>query len=275
MPQITLNFDTKESIPSALQQYAGEDFKVTLWVGDKVAEETNPALAKNRDDILVEKNNLETKYKTLVESSNKGEVELAKQIADLKIKAESGTKLSDEDQKILDTVKSVKDVQVTPEYLAEATKNYHSVSSELSKLKQGALDSEFFKKTGFKNEKAFLKAISDKEANPNLVKYYSEEISENGKPVQKLFAEYKKADGTTDKVSFFDYVEKHADWSIYKPALVGSEQQNWIPATTNPTSPNTPTTPTGNLPSNSYLDSIQKGFEVANTPKTDPVSAGK
>jgi len=278
MPQKTIQYKSKEEIPAELAEYAGDDFKVTVWVGDKVAEETNATLAKNRDDILAEKNTFETKYKALVETSAKGDVAMATKVAELELKLKNNQTITPEDQKLLDAVKGVKGVQVTPEYLAEAAKNYKPVSEKLANIERTQSDAEFFKATGFKNEKAFHKAMADKEANPKLIKHYTEKKTENGQEVVTTYAEVRADDGTTVKVKFDEYFDKHADWSVYKPSLMAAEQQQqtWMPASQSQQSqqfsqpsygqpgfgqPGFGQQPTGTNP---FLEAAQKGFDKIN-----------
>jgi hypothetical protein len=230
MPKVTLTFPDEASIPSELKAFKTADNKVEVWAGDKVAEETNPSLVANRDTIKAEKDTLKLKYDALVSTSSADDVKTAKRIADLEAKATNP--IPEADQKLLDAVKKA-NKDATPESVTEAITKFPTVNQKLTEIETKAANGEFFKATGFKSEKAFQKAIADKEANPKLVKHYTETKTENGKEVTNAYADIKKDDGTTEKIAFKDYVEKHADWAIYKPALMEAQtSQTWISADT-------------------------------------------
>lgn len=241
MPQTTIKYESKEAIPSALQPFANDQFEVSVWFGDKVAEETNPALEKNRNDILNEKNILEDKYKALISTSGQDTVKTANKIAELETKLRESKTLAPEDEKILTAVKSVQGVTVTEEYLKEALTGFNSVKTELDTIKKTNEISEFFKATGFQNEKAFQKAINDSDANPNLEKYYTKTEKVDGNDVVVAYAQVKGENGQTSEVRFDEYVKNNPEWANYS---LGKQETTWLPAPVNPNNPVPPVNPT-------------------------------
>lgn len=263
MPQLTLTITTEMEalLPPELKAFKTADGKLSIWYGDKVAEETNPQLAQHRDTVIVEKTAIEDKYKALVSTSGKDDVEKARLIAKAEEKAR--TAISPEDKAIIDAVKTAKS-DATPEFITEAVTNFPVVNEKLQNILKSQENAKFFEATGLKNEKAFQKFINDKDANPKLLKHYTETVQEGDKTVNVAYADIKLDDGTTQKVKFADYLAKHADTSAYNFGEQ-TNNQTWVNAQPNQQTFNQQTQ-TPQAP-NTALSAMEKGFNLASQPK--------
>lgn len=274
MPKVTLQFD-ENTIPSGVKAFASDDYEVEVWVGEseeKVAAELNPGLVSNRDALKAEKDNIKAKYDALLQTSSADDKEKAKLLAAAEAKAQNA--LSDADKAILDAVKTA-DPNATPDTIKESIAKYPQAQTKLAEIEKKEADSKFFAATGYKSEKAFHKAINDKDANPKLVRTEVETVREGDKTISKPVAIIKNDKGTEEKIAWDVYVKDHADWDVYQPSLMaenGNGGQQWLSGTPAQQSSTTLPASTGN--SNPHLDAMAKGMAVANAPKPAATAEG-
>lgn len=226
MPKVTLTYADETAIPTELKAFKTDDNKVEVWVNtnqEAVATELNPSLIANRDAILGEKNTFEAKYKALVSTSNKSDVDTAKEIADLKLK--TANPIPEADQKILDAIKAAK-ADATPEFLSEAIKQYPIVNEKLTLLERNQANNQLFAASGFKNEKVFNKILNDPELNPNFDSVvWKDEKDSNGNAVKNPYVKVKTAVEGKVELPFADYAKSTSEWNDFLPALNGGTSQ--------------------------------------------------
>lgn len=237
MPQITIPFSDENSIPAELKAFKAPNANtVTVWVGDNVAAETNPALEAKRTELLGEKKTLQDKYDSLVQST----AGLANEVNELRVKVadKSGNTVTPDELAIVSAVKQVMPAAKADDVKTVLTK-YPTLVTDFDKLQSQEKNRKVFALTGFKNEVVFSDLMSNKDKNPNLVDLAVETETVDGKPVEKLYAKVKDAQGAISKQPFADYVKANTAFTDYLPALStgpGNQSQttetpSWMPQT--------------------------------------------
>jgi hypothetical protein len=158
MPKIKLPFATADAIPAELKAFASADNTVEMWVGDRVAEETNPQLEAARNTILGEKKSLQERYDGLTSST----AELAREVQELRTKVATGTSVTPEELALVGAVKAVLPA-IKPEDLKRELSEIPNLRSFKSGVEQRDANKQLFSSSGFKNEAVFLDLLSSKE----------------------------------------------------------------------------------------------------------------
>lgn len=232
MPQITITFADETSIPSNLKQYV-TDNKAIIWVGDKVAEETNPGLADNRDKALRQKTEIETKYNNLLSSTSA----LSTELNETKVALANKAGVSPEDLTFLTEVK--KTGKTAPEIVQMVTE-FPTVSEKAKSFELNESFQPFFEASGYKNS-AILKDLTSKATGYKVV-----EKTENGVTTQIPTLLIPNGD-KVDEIPLPDFAKLNPNWSSYEVALntsngqpVQPNQPSWTRQTF--TKPGTPAT---------------------------------
>jgi hypothetical protein len=214
MPKIKLPFATADAIPAELKAFASADNTVEMWVGDRVAEETNPQLEAARNTILGEKKTLQERYDGLTSST----AELAREVQELRTKVATGTSVTPEELALVGAVKAVLPA-IKPEDLKRELSEIPNLRSFKSGVEQRDANKQLFSSSGFKNEAVFLDLLSSKEKNPNLEGTAIVKETVDGKEIAKAVAKVKKDGGTIEQVSLADYVAQNPALQPYVPLL--------------------------------------------------------
>lgn len=279
MPKVTLTFTETNPMPESLKAFKTSDTTAEVWVGatqDAIAAELNPTLAANRDTILGEKNTFEAKYKALVETSTKDDVEMGKKIAALELQAK--TPIPEGDKKLLDAIKAVK-ADATPEFVSEAIKEYPVVTEKLTTIETTRNNDALFTASGYKNRTVFDTVFNNPALNPNFDSVvWKDEKDTTGNPVKTPYIKVKTAIDGKVELPFDAYTKATPEWAGFMPSLTNSQQptQQWNPAQQSQQYQHFQagaTTQQGGVPSNNFLDAVQQGQAKMNAPKEPAANA--
>lgn len=264
MPEVTLTFPDEAQIPTELKAFKTADNKVKIWVNtdsSAMAAELNPALEANRNTILSEKQVIEDKYKALVATSGKNEVDAANLIANAEAKARNA--ISDDDKKIIEAVKKA-NPQITPEILETSIKEFPVLTEKLQAIEKSKESDLLFGASGFKNKTVFETVANNPALNPNLEKFILKDETVNGNSVKVAYAKVKEAIGGNTEVPMPEYAAANENWKPFAPALNNAPEQTnqWIPATQN-TGFQAPNYTQGN----DFLGAVIAGQAKLNAPK--------
>ena len=227
MPQITCSFADHASVPDALKPFSNGTATVTVWAGDNVAAETNPALETKRTEILNEKKAIQDKYDELVKTTG----ETSRQLSEAQVKIASGTSATPEDLALVSAVKKHLPT-IKASDLDKKLEAIPTLESKIQSFEAKDTNAKLFKASGFKNENVFLDLLGNKDKNPNLAEMVIENETVDGKVVEKVYAKVKDASGTLTKMPLTDYVKAQDGWKDYLPILNGdgqSNQHDWLP----------------------------------------------
>lgn len=232
MPKITVKFASADVIPSELKAFAKDDHSVEIWAGDNVAGETNPGLEANKNTILREKGELQTKYDNLLAANN----DTSREVMELrsKVASGSGNQVTAEDMALLGAVKAV-NPQIKPDALKKELESLPTLRTENETFKTRDANRAVFAASGFKNEKVFTDLLGNKEKNPNLEKVVVEKETVDGKAIDVVYAHVKGSDGAISKQKLDEYVKTNPEWEPYTPVLKagtggsGDQQIGWLP----------------------------------------------
>lgn len=230
MPKIKLTYTDETSIPPELKQYKlPNENAVEIWAGDNVAEETNAPLVKNRDDLRAEKETYKTKYETLLQSSSSTD----KDVSDLKLQLQEATtkQIPETDLAIVKIVKEVAP-QITPENLKIQLEKYPTLETRVQEIDTREKNEKVFAASGYKNKEVFLDLLGNPQKTKD-VEFVVEPVKEGtAEPKDKVFANFKNAQGVTEKVELSKWVEQNEQWKPYLSVLNTGEQGNgtqWLP----------------------------------------------
>lgn len=227
MPQITCSFADHASVPDALKPFSNGTATVTIWAGDNVAAETNPALEAKRAEILNEKKVIQDKYDDLVKTTG----ETSRQLSEAQVKLASGTSATPEDLALVSAVKKHLPT-IKASDLDKKLEAIPTLESKIQSFEAKDTNAKLFKASGFKNENVFLDLLGNKDKNPNLAETVIENETVDGKVVEKVYVKVKDASGTLTKMLLTDYVKAQDGWKDYLPILNGDSQSNqfdWLP----------------------------------------------
>jgi len=260
MPQVKVQYADADSIPAALKGYAGSDNSVTVWVGENVAAETNPALAQNRDALKTEKDTIQTKYNNLLTSNS----DLSTEVMELRSKVASGSSMSPEDVELVNTVKAIRP-GVKAKDLKTELEEVPTLRTKVTEISQREENAKLFKASGFKNEAVFMDLISNKSKNPDLEKTTIKTEKVNDKDVEVVYVDVKGTDGKIKEVKLTDYVKENTAWSPYVSMLDAApeQQQPWIQQ---PPAGGGSSAQQGDDPLQSYIDSQNEKAKGAGNP---------
>lgn len=228
MPQVTLTFSDEAAIPAELKPFKSDDNKVTIWAGDKVAEETNPGLAANRDAIKTEKDKFQTNYEKLVTSTG----QISTELNDLRTKVATGASISQEELAI---VTALKGIDGTPDEIKKKITEHGVLQNKLAQLEAGQQNREIAEVMGWKPS-VFSDLCNHPEKSKDLTFAIEETKSADGKVERKAFVTSKDAKGVSIKTELSEFVEANSSWNEFLPALKAEPSQQpqahnapWIP----------------------------------------------
>jgi hypothetical protein len=217
MPKVTIKFADENSIPAELKAFKKADSnEVEVWAGDKVAEETNPGLAANRDTILSEKTKLEGNLETARKQWESTNDTLSREVIQLreKVATSSGNTVTADDVAILTAIKPFGG---TAEELKTKLESGTAALAENASLKRKIHTQEIGQLLGWKPS-----VLDDLLSNPEKskdIEFVAEDVTENDKTVRKVFVNTKNAAGATEKVDVQKFLETNTGWRDYVPAL--------------------------------------------------------
>lgn len=266
MPQVKVQFADADSVPTALKSHVGADNSISVWVGDNVAAETNPALEAKRTEILGEKKAISDKYDALLKSSgdtNREVLELRQQVA-------SGNHMSAEDVELVNTIKAARP-NVKAKDLKTELEEVPALRTKVAEIQQKDENSRLFKASGFKNETVFNDLISNKAKNPNVEKTYIQSETVDGKEIDVAYVDVKGDDGKVTKQKLTEYVAKNNDWQPYTSMLgtAPEQKQDWLPQV--PTGSGT--NEGAGDPVDDYISKHNKAVETAGNPMLKQTSS--
>lgn len=241
MPKIVLSFPTEAEIPSNLVPYKTDKNTVEVWVGDKVAEETNPALAKNTQDLLNEKKTIQQQYDSLLPTVTS----LRTQVNELNLKIAGGHTITDEEVALLPKVKEIVKKYGTIEEVETKLTEHSEILPKYTEISTKIENDKIFNASGFKNREAFDKILSNPNEMVNIEKMFVENIKDaTGNEVATAFANRKKTDGSVEKVALTELAK--TDWAYHADKLVQADtSKQWIPQDSSKGLPNIPATQAG------------------------------
>lgn len=262
MPQVTLNFPDENAIPAELKAFkSASSNAVTVWVGDKVAEETNPGLASNRDALKTEKETLQARLdseKSKWETTNNT---LSQEVISLreKVATASGNTVTPDDIAILEAVKPFGS---KPDEIKSKLEAADSATTENAQLKRNLLVQNASSILGY--DPTALSNLLDHPVLAKDLELVIEDVTENDKPIKKVFANVKNAAGSIEKKEFSKFVQETSGWQTFLPVLQSkSDQATWLPQSPTPSGPNGPQT--GNR-LQSHIDAKNQAAKAAPNP---------
>jgi hypothetical protein len=230
MPKLTLSYQTEEEIPASLKAYKVADKnEVEVWVGEKVAEETNPSLAANMREALNEKKTLQSQYDLLLTNASKKETDLNTTINGLRSQLANGHKITEEEVALLPKVKEVltKYGEGKVETVETKLKEYDTIKPEFEKAKTEKETDEIFKASGFKNREAFNRVIANPNDMAKVEKMFVKKVKVGETETEKAFANIKKGDGKTEEVELSSLLK--GDWAFYADKLMQVDNsREWL-----------------------------------------------
>lgn len=227
MPEYNLNFASLSQVPTELQSHAKkvgdtENYTLTVYAGENVAGELNPALEKTKNDILGRKTHYKTQYTSALSTINT----LNQQLVELNAKLVGGGTATAEELEVLTKLKALGELKDVVGFAEQ----FPAINKELNDLKSEKANSELFKLSGFGNEKVFLDLISDTRKNQNLVRTEVKPVE--GKQV--AYAVIKDGNGVESTKTLAEYIKDNAEWQSYMPLLGQQSQQQQSTWFTNP-----------------------------------------
>lgn len=217
MPEVTIKFTDEASIPAELKAFKTADTNdVKVWVGDKVAEETNPGLAANRDTILGEKTKLEGTLETEKKKWETTNNTLSQEVISLreKVATSSGHTVTADEVAILTAIKPFGG---TADELKKKLETGTAALAENTTLKRKLHTQEIGQHLGWKPS-----VMEDLLSNPEKskdVEFVVENVTENDKTTAKVFVKTKNAAGADEKLEVSKFLEANAGWRDYLPSL--------------------------------------------------------
>lgn len=200
MPKKTIKYTSEEEIPNDLKPFAN-GLTVEVWVGDSVAEETNPDLKNQIATLTTAKTTAERNYQTQLDANS----QLLQKNQELNIKVANGVTIQPEDVEYINKLKELG----TPDDIVHKVSKSETEKEELKILRLDKKAELICEKMGWANKKLVTERI---ELSPNV----SFEVKDDVVQVS-----YKDADNKDVTVPMEEYVEKTEKWNIVAPLLVG------------------------------------------------------
>lgn len=198
MPKKTIKYASEEEIPSELKPFAN-GLTVEVWVGDSVAEETNPDLKNQIATLTTAKTKAEQDYQTQLDANSK----LLQKNQELNIKVANGVTIQPEDVEYINKLKDLG----TPDDIVHKVSKSEKDKEELKNLRLDQKAELICEKMGWTNKKLVKERI---ELSPNV----SFEVKDD-----KVQASYKDADNKDVTVPMEEYVEKNEKWNLVSGLL--------------------------------------------------------
>lgn len=210
----------KGQVPAGLEGFCVEqDGKMVVQFDDSVALATNPALASKNAELLTEKQSAVTKYNDLVKSSGA----IASELNALKVKMAEGGQVTADEISILTALKGIENV--TPESVKKILTEHPKLQQQLNALQSDAENRQIGEIVGWKPE-----VFGKIRGTTKDLKFEIQEITENEKPVKKVYVSYKDGNGADQKKELSEYAKVSDDFAPFLPALQATENRGpeWV-----------------------------------------------
>jgi hypothetical protein len=193
MPKKTIKYASEDEIPSELKSFAN-GLTVEVWVGDSVAEETNPDLKNQIATLTTAKTTAERNYQTQLDANS----QLLQKNQELNIKVNNGVTIQPEDVEYINKLKELG----TPDDIVHKVSKSEGDKEELKNLRLDKKAELICEKMGWTNKKLVKERIG-------LSGNVSFEVKDD-----KVQVSYKDAENKDVTVDMNEYVEKNETWNL-------------------------------------------------------------